>query len=81
MNGTITIGARAVSVPLTRSQLVALSLAAIVASALTFRTSGLATYGLSDDEVTKVRAAEAYSRSDFTVNAEHLMLMKLVVLG
>ena len=28
---------------------------------MTFRTSRLATYSLSDDEVTKLRAAEAYS--------------------
>jgi hypothetical protein len=60
---------------------VALALIAIVASALTFRTAGLATYGLSDDEITKLRAAEAYARGDFTVNAEHPMLMKLAVWG
>ena len=46
---------------------------------MTFRLSGLATYGLSDDEVTKVRATEAYARGDFTVNAEHPMLMKLAI--
>lgn len=45
---------------------------------MTFRTSGLAIYGLSDDEVRKVHAA-AYSRGDFTVNAEHPVLMKLAV--
>ena len=49
--------------------------------AVTFRTFALATYGLSDDEVTKVRAAEAYSRGDFGVNAEHPMLMKAAIWG
>ena len=78
MNGT-SVGARAAAFPLTRSRLVALALTAIVAAAMTFRLSGLATYGLSDDEVTKVRATEAYARGDFTVNAEHPMLMKLAI--
>lgn len=64
---------------MTRSQLLTIALTTIVGLALTFRLSGLATYGLSDDEVTKYRAAEAYSHGDFTVNAEHPMLMKLAV--
>jgi hypothetical protein len=79
VNGVDTIASRAVAFPLTRSQLVSLALTAIVAVALTFRFSSLALYGLSDDEVTKVRATEAYARGDFTANAEHPMLMKLAV--
>src|SRR5688500_6065415 len=79
LNGTSTVDARAAAFPLTRSQLVALALTAIVAVAMTFRLSSLATYGLSDDEVTKVRATEAYSRGDFAVNAEHPMLMKMAI--
>jgi len=79
VNGISTIGSRAVAFPLTRSQLVSLVLTAIVAVAMTFRVSSLAAYGLSDDEVAKVRATEAYSHGDFTVNAEHPMLMKLVI--
>jgi dolichyl-phosphate-mannose-protein mannosyltransferase len=58
---------------------VSLALTAIVAVAVTFRVTSLATYGLSDDEVTKVRATEGYSRGDFSVNAEHPMLMKLAI--
>jgi hypothetical protein len=81
LNGTNTISTRAVAVPLTRAQVVALTLTAIVMVAVTFRTFALATYGLSDDEVTKVRAAEAYSRGDFGVNAEHPMLMKAAIWG
>jgi hypothetical protein len=68
LNGTHTLVTRAVAVPLTRAQLVALTLTAIVMVSVTFRTFALATYGLSDDEVTKFRAAEAYSRGDFGVN-------------
>ena len=79
MNGTTALRTRAAAFALTRSQLVAVALTAIVGVALTFRVSGLSTYGLSDDEVTKYRAAEAYSHGDFTVNAEHPMLMKMAV--
>ena len=79
LNGTSAVGARAAAFALTRSQLVALALTAIVAVAMTFRVSSLATYGLSDDEVTKVRATEAYSRGDFAANAEHPMLMKMAI--
>jgi hypothetical protein len=68
LNGTHTLVTRAVVVPLTRAQIVALTLTAIVMVSVTFRTFALATYGLSDDEVTKFRAAEAYSRGDFGVN-------------
>lgn len=61
---------------------VAITLTAILALAVTFRTSALATYGLSDDEVTKVRATDAYEKTgDFRVNAEHPMLMKLAILA
>lgn len=81
LNSTSTLGARAAAVSLTRAQLVALTLTAIMAAAVTFRVAGLATYGLNDDEVTKFRAAEAYSRGEFAVNAEHPMLMKLAVWG
>jgi hypothetical protein len=79
VNGISTIGSRAVAFPLTRTQLVSLALTAIVAVAMTFRVSSLATYGLNDDEVTKLRATEAYSRGDFSVNAEHPMLMKMAI--
>ena len=79
LNGTGTINARAAAFPLTRTQLVALALAALVAVAATFRLSSPAVYGLADDEVSKFRAAESYSHGDFAVNAEHPMLMKLAV--
>jgi hypothetical protein len=81
LNGTSTLVTRATALPLTRAQLVALALTAIVMVAVTFRTSALSSSGLSDDEVTKVRAAEAYSRGDFGVNTEHPMLMKLAIWG
>jgi hypothetical protein len=54
-----------------------LVLTALVSAALLVRTFGLGTTGFSEDEVNKLRAVEAYSRSDFSANAEHPMLMKL----
>src|SRR5215831_15244246 len=46
---------------------------------LTFRTSALSTYGLSEDEINKVDAIERYRAGDFTANGEHPMLMKLAM--
>ena len=47
--------------------------------ALAARTFALSTYGFSEDEVAKLRAIEAYRHGDFSVNAEHPMLMKLAI--
>jgi hypothetical protein len=47
--------------------------------ALGFRVAALSTYGLSDDEVNKVRAVEQYRSGHFSANAEHPMLMKLAI--
>lgn len=58
-----------------------LLLASIVVTALGLRLDGLDTYGFSEDEVAKVRAIEAYRRGDFSPNAEHPMLMKLMMWG
>ena len=80
VTGASTLVARAPAIPVARTQLVALALTVIVAAALTFRTTGLSTHGLSDDEVTKLRAAQSYARGDFSVNAEHPMMMKLAIL-
>lgn len=56
-----------------------LVLVALVALAFFLRLYGLNAVGLSEDEVHKVEAARAYLRGDFTVNAEHPMLMKSLV--
>ena len=61
--------------------MLALTLTVIVAAGVMFRTTALATYGFSDDEVTKLRAVQAYSRGEFAVNAEHPMLMKAAIWG
>jgi len=60
-----------------RAKLVVLAVAA--AAALGFRVIALSTYGLSEDEINKVRAIEHYRSGDFTSNAEHPMLMKLAM--
>lgn len=56
-----------------------IALAVIVVLAIGFRTMALDTYGLSEDEVNKVRAIEAYRQGIFAANVEHPMLMKLAM--
>ena len=51
------------------------------ALAVTFRVSGLSTYGFSEDELNKVQAVEQYRAGHFSANAEHPMLMKLAMWG
>jgi hypothetical protein len=51
-----------------------------VAGGLT-RTTHLATYGFSEDEINKVHAVEEYRQGRFGANAEHPMLMKLAMWG
>jgi hypothetical protein len=46
--------------------------------ALSLRVYKLDAAGLSEDETNKVFALRAYAQGDFTVNAEHPMLMKLL---
>jgi len=58
-----------------------LVLSAIVALALIVRVTALDAYGFSDDESSKVAAIGAYRAGDFSANAEHPMLMKLVMWG
>ena len=43
------------------------------------RLKGLGAVGFAEDEINKVEAARAYDRGDFTANAEHPMLMKLLI--
>lgn len=45
------------------------------------RLNGLDAYGFSEDEVAKLHALDAYRQGDFSVNAEHPMLMKLAMWG
>lgn len=53
-------------------------LIALVAVAFSLRVYRLDAAGLAEDETNKVFALRAYEQGDFTVNAEHPMLMKLL---
>jgi 4-amino-4-deoxy-L-arabinose transferase-like glycosyltransferase len=56
-----------------------LLLAAALGLAFICRITALDTYGFSTDETAKLRAIDAYARGEFTANAEHPMLMKLLM--
>jgi dolichyl-phosphate-mannose-protein mannosyltransferase len=73
------VSSRSLSLPWSRTKIVAL--AAATTLALVFRVSALATYGLSEDELNKIHAIEAYSAGHLSANAEHPMLMKLTMWG
>jgi hypothetical protein len=53
----------------------------LFASALAARVTSLDAAGFSEDEMDKLRGAQAYSRGDFAFDGEHPALMKLAVLG
>ncbi len=54
-------------------------LAVLVVVGLGFRVSQLGAIGFAEDEVNKVEAVQAYGRGDITANAEHPMLMKVLM--
>jgi hypothetical protein len=58
-----------------------LLLAAALGLAFICRSVALETYGFSTDETAKLRAIDAYARGEFAANAEHPMLMKLLMWG
>jgi len=74
-----TFSSRPFTLTRTQARVAALVLTTVVA--LGFRVAGLSTYGLSEDEVNKVRAIEQYQSGHFSANAEHPMLMKLAIWG
>src|SRR6266404_129561 len=57
------------------------ALVVVTSLAFGYRAVALSTYGLSEDEVNKVRAIEQYRQGHFVANAEHPMLMKLAMWG
>src|ERR1700687_728969 len=63
------------------AQLRGIALAVVLAAAALTRTTQLATYGFSEDEMNKVHAVEEYRHGRFGANAEHPMLMKLAMWG
>lgn len=60
-----------------KTAVIALTLMVIIGAGL--RLKGLGAVGFAEDEINKVEAAGAYGRGDFTANAEHPMLMKLLI--
>ena len=51
----------------------------LTAVGFSLRVGGVAELGLAEDEVNKLEAVRAYARGDFTVNAEHPMVMKALI--
>jgi len=70
---------RTLSLPWSRARVVVLACATLLAAVV--RIGALDTYGFSEDEINKVHAIEQYRAGNFGANAEHPMLMKLVMLG
>ena len=60
-----------------KTAVIALALMVVIGAGL--RLKGLGAVGFAEDEINKVEAARAYDRGDFTANAEHPMLMKLMI--
>ncbi|HEV8589992.1 MAG TPA: glycosyltransferase family 39 protein [Pyrinomonadaceae bacterium] len=60
-----------------RAAVIAMTLMVLIGAGL--RMKGLGAIGFAEDEINKVEAARAYDRGDFTANAEHPMLMKLLI--
>jgi Dolichyl-phosphate-mannose-protein mannosyltransferase len=57
-----------------------LSLALLVLLGFGLRVSQLNSIGFAEDEMNKLNAVSSYQRGDFTANAEHPMLMKVLML-
>jgi hypothetical protein len=66
---------------ISRAKARVVALVVVTSLAFGYRAVGLSTYGLSEDEVNKVRAIEQYRHGHFGANAEHPMLMKLAMWG
>src|SRR5262245_42947502 len=60
-----------------KATVIALTLMVVIGAGL--RLQGLGEVGFAEDEINKVEAARAYDRGDFAANAEHPMLMKLLI--
>lgn len=59
----------------------AAALVLLVLVGLAWRVRGVAAVGLTEDEINKLEAIERYGQGDFTPNAEHPMLMKMLMWG
>ena len=59
---------------------VVLTLGLLIALGFSLRVTQLDAIGFAEDEVNKLDAIHSYERGDFSANAEHPMLMKLLML-
>jgi 4-amino-4-deoxy-L-arabinose transferase-like glycosyltransferase len=66
---------------ISRARVRVIALAVVTSLAFGYRAVALSTYGLSEDEVNKVRAIEQYRDGHVGANAEHPMLMKVAMWG
>jgi hypothetical protein len=66
-----------IALPWQRAAVFAMAMMIVIGAGL--RLKGLGAIGFAEDEINKVEAARAYDRGDFTANAEHPMLMKLLI--
>jgi dolichyl-phosphate-mannose--protein O-mannosyl transferase len=61
------------------SRYVVVTVALLIVVGFGLRLSGLGQVGFAEDEINKLDAARAYDRRDFSANAEHPMLMKVLM--
>jgi hypothetical protein len=76
-SGVPSIQAGGIVVSWQKTAIIALALMVVLGAGL--RLKGLGSVGFAEDEINKVEAARAYDRGDLTANAEHPMLMKVLV--
>jgi hypothetical protein len=72
-----TISAGGIVVSWQKTAVIAMAVMIVIGAGLRLR--GLGAVGFAEDEINKVEAARAYDRGDFTANAEHPMLMKILI--
>src|ERR1051326_5833461 len=60
-----------------KTAVIAMAVMIVIGAGL--RLKGLGAVGFAEDEINKVEAARAYDRGDFTANAEHPMLIKILI--
>jgi dolichyl-phosphate-mannose-protein mannosyltransferase len=56
-----------------------IGMALTIVTGLGLRLNGLGNVGFAEDEINKLDAVRAYNRGDFSANAEHPMLMKVMI--
>jgi Dolichyl-phosphate-mannose-protein mannosyltransferase len=70
---------RAGGIVVSWQKVVVAALALMIVIGAGLRLKGLGSIGFAEDEINKVEAARAYDHGDFTANAEHPMLMKIMI--